>query len=274
MKEYEKLPRLTSEEKIGKHHIAVERHVSLDYSQHWHNYFEIEIIVSGEGNYIFNGTSYFIGKGDTFLLTPLDFHQIKASSPIEIINISFDDVWLSESIRTFLYTYDFTKIHRFNGADYDHLVKLAELLSYECNSESPCIGQLLEYMLSRFLLKELNQYNSSFSHDNLTGVKKAIAYIELHFREKVTLRRLSEISGYNPTYFSELFRKFTGETYIERLTSLRVNYAKVLLSNGFSVSEACFESGFGSLSNFTAVFSRRCGMPPRDYKKQYFNENA
>jgi len=106
----------------------------------------------------------------------------------------------------------------------------------------------------------------------MSGMKKAVAYIELHFREKISLERLSALSGYHPTYFSELFRKLTGETYIERLTSLRVNYAKALLANGVSVSEACFESGFGSLSNFLSVFKDRCGMTPSQYRKLHWGK--
>ncbi len=267
MREYKKIPRLMAGDKIGNRHIAVERHISLDYPQHWHNYFEVEIIVSGTGQYIYNGTAYPISKGDAYLLTPVDFHEIEALSPVELINISFDEMWLSENMRTFLYTTDFAKIRRFDKDDYERLVMAAELLRHECESDAPCMNQLLDYIFSRFVLQDTKRYDSISNQAHLTGIKKAVAYIELHFREKVTLQRLSAISGYNPTYFSELFRKFTGETYIERLTSLRINYAKALLASGLCVSDACFESGFGSLSNFLAVFKARCGMPPREYQR-------
>ena len=269
MRAYKNLPRLMAADEIGSQHIAVERHISLDYPQHWHNYFEIEIIVDGTGIHILNGTAYPISKGNAYLLSPVDFHEIKASSPVELINISFDEVWLSEEMRTYLYTMDFAKVRQFDGDDYDRLVITAELLRYECESDGPCIHQLLEYLLSRFILQDTKQYDSVANQAHLTGIKKAVAYIELHFREKVTLQRLSAISGYNPTYFSELFRKFTGETYIERLISLRINYAKALLARGLSVSDACFESGFGSLSNFLSVFKAKCGMPPSEYRKKY-----
>lgn len=256
-------------DEIGSQHITVERHISLDYPQHWHNYFEIEIIVEGAGTHILNGTAYPISKGNAYLLSPVDFHEIKASSPIELFNISFDEVWLSENMRTLLYTTEYAKMRRFDGDDYERLVMVATLLRHECESDAPCINQLLEYLLSQFILQDTKQYDSAANQAHLTGMKKAVAYIELHFREKVTLQRLSAISGYHPTYFSELFRKFTGETYIERLISLRINYAKALLSRGFSVTDACFESGFGSLSNFLAVFKEKCGMPPSEYRKKH-----
>lgn len=268
MKAYKNLPRFMAGDKIGNRHIAVERHFSLDCPQHWHNYFEIEIIVDGTGSYIFNNTAYPISKGDAFLLTPVDFHEIETSSPIELINVSFDEVWLSENMRTFLYTADLTKMRRFDGDDYERLVMAAELLRHECESQAPCILQLLDYLLSHFVLRDEKQYVADANQTHLTGIKKAVAYMELHFREKVTLQELAALSGYNPTYFSELFRKFTGETYIERLTSLRINYAKALLSRGLTVSDACFESGFGSLSNFLTVFKAKCGIPPSEYRRK------
>lgn len=267
MKEYKSLPRLMTGDKIGNRHVAVEKHISLDYPLHWHNYFEIEIIIDGTGSYIFNGTTYSISKGDVYLLTPVDFHEIKASSPVELINISFDEMWLSENMRTFLYTTDFTKPRRFDIHDYERLLMAAELLRHECEADAPCINQLLEYLLSRFVQCEILRSESVANQLHLSGIKKAVAYIELHFREKVTLQQISAMSGYNPTYFSELFRKLTGETFIERLTSLRINYAKALLTSGLSVTDACFESGFGSLSNFLAVFKAKCGMSPSEYRK-------
>lgn len=268
MKEYINLPRLMTGDKIGNRHIAVEKHISLDYPLHWHNYFEIEIIIDGTGSYIFNGTAYSISKGDAYLLTPVDFHEIEASSPVELINISFDEMWLSENMRTFLYTTEYAKMLRFDGDDYERLVMATELLRHECESDAPCINQLLEYLLSRFILQDTKQYDSVANQAHLTGIKKAVAYIEVHFREKVTLPGLAAIAGYNQTYFSELFQKITGETYIERLTKLRINYAKILLSKGLSVSDACFESGFGSLSNFLTVFKAKCGMSPSKYREK------
>ena len=268
VKDYKKIPRLAAGENVGKQHITVERHISLDYPQHWHEYFEVEIILGGSGTHIFNGVAYPISKGDAYLLTPLDFHKIEASAPIELINVSFDDVWLPESIRTFLYTTNYTKTQRFEGTDYEQLLMAAELLRRECETNAPCIAQLLEYLLSRFALQAAKETGEILNQAHLTGIKKAVAYIEVHFREKVTLPGLAAIAGYNQTYFSELFQKITGETYIERLTKLRINYAKILLSKGLSVSDACFESGFGSLSNFLTVFKAKCGMSPSKYREK------
>ena len=97
--------------------------------------------------------------------------------------------------------------------------------------------------------------------------------MELHFKERVTLSDLAAEAGYHPTYFSELFKKTTGETYIEKLTKLRIGHARTMLASGFSVFDACFLSGFGSLSGFAAAFKKACNMSPREYKKLYGNKS-
>ena len=91
--------------------------------------------------------------------------------------------------------------------------------------------------------------------------------MEMHFAEKITLDDVAAEAGYHPTYFSELFKKVTGETYIDMLTRLRLGHAKSMLANGFSVSDACFGSGFGSLSNFLELFKRNCKITPSEYRK-------
>ena len=54
---------------------------------------------------------------------------------------------------------------------------------------------------------------------------------------------------------------------MQRLNNLRLEYAASLLSNTYSVSYACFESGFGSFSNFFTSFKKKYGVSPKEYAK-------
>lgn len=264
MKEYKELLRLKASEKTGDRHISVTHHTSLNYPQHWHDYFEIEVVLKGTGTHHYNGIAYTLEEGDIYLLTPVDFHGIEADKPIELLNISFDTVWLSEDMRAILYAPELAKIHRPGNEVNRQFVAAAKLLQNECEQNGPCIRQLLEYLLSRFI--PLDHPQPEAKQEHLAGIRNAVAYMEQHFREKITLEMLSRQSGYHPTYFSNLFCKVTGQTCIQRLTDLRLNYAKMLLRKGISVSEACFASGFGSLSNFSAVFRKNCGISPGEYR--------
>ena len=64
-----------------------------------------------------------------------------------------------------------------------------------------------------------------------------------------------------------MFHRATGESYLEALTRLRLGYARSLLAGGFSVSDACHLSGFGSLSAFGNAFRRHMGISAAAYRK-------
>lgn len=266
MREQKGVLRLKSSDKIGQRHIIIERETVSTEPRHWHDYFEIGVIVEGSGIHCINEVRFPMEKGDVYFLTPVDFHKVESESGMELINISFDEVWMSETMKTYLYSSKLTSVKKFSQEWQGPFHMATELLLREYEADGPCVGQLLEYLLSRFMVKEAD---SRTNQEHLSGINAAIAYMEMHFREKITLEQLAKLSGYTPTYFSQLFRQTMGKTYIERLTYLRFNYARILLESGFSVTDACFNSGFGSLSNFNSVFKEQCGMSPSEYRKKY-----
>ena len=104
--------------------------------------------------------------------------------------------------------------------------------------------------------------------EQLSGIKRALLYLEVHFKERIDLETLAREAGFHPMYFSSIFKKATGESYVQRLNHLRLEYAATLLANHYSVSYACFESGFGSFSNFFTSFKKKYGISPKEYAKQ------
>lgn len=272
MEKLEKHIRLQAQNFIDTpNNILVEKHITDSFPLHWHNYFEIEIIIGGKGKQIINGCEYEISAGDAYILTTVDFHEIIAVEPIKLINISFTEEYMPQGVLSYLSNVKNAKVYHLTEKELNRITSACELLEDECKSDGPCIKQLCEYILNHILHSNGEKTPPINNTEDFTGIKKALLYIEIHFREKITLPQLAEIAGFNPTYFSELFRKVTGETYIEKLKSLRIGYAGTLLSNGCSVADACFTSGFGSLSNFLSAFKAKYGVTPSEYRKSHFN---
>jgi AraC-like DNA-binding protein len=70
-------------------------------------------------------------------------------------------------------------------------------------------------------------------------------------------------------YFCKVFRKVTGVTFVEYLARLRVESVKTLLLDPHKrISEAAFEAGFQSLSQFNRVFRRVAGEAPTVYREK------
>ncbi len=251
----------------GKHLVVSQHIVTNNHPLHWHSYFELEIILCGAGKYIINDIEYNISSNNVFLLSTTDFHHIETEETTRLINISFDEEVIAERELLFLMFSQTKKAYTFSPDEKKRLINAAELLEHEYRTEGECQRQLLQYILNSLFKKNPNPYTNAFFYDHYSGIKKAVVYMEMHFKEKITLRMLAEQAGYHPAYFSELFKKCTGETYISALNKLRVGYARTLLANGFSVSETCFLSGFSSLSNFGEVFKKFCQMSPSEYSK-------
>ena len=234
----------------GIHLTAALRTAEGEYPVHWHHHFEAELILSGEGVCGINGEEYALSDFSLFLLTPTDFHSFRTAGPVSLINLSFDETVLSGEELGMLLSDKTRRAYALAPDEHERLTAAARLLVYECETEGDSKGLLLSYILRFLLRKNADAKAPAAPTRNEDGIKRAYTYLELHFKEPITLRALADEAGYHPSYFSELFRRVTGEGYADTLARLRVGYARSMLANGFSVTEACFASGFGSLSAF------------------------
>ena len=236
----------------------------------------MEIILSGKGVCLVNDTPYDLGTYRLFFLTPTDFHEVIPDGEITLVNISFDEEMIDSASESTPRLFTCKRAYTLEDEEHARFLSASSLLLHE----SECTAgenkrRLLGYVLSCMLRKNpVSKEEPPVKSAHLGSVLRAYAYLQTHFKEKITLEELSAEAGYHPSYFSEIFKNTVGETYAETLACLRVANARSLLSSGASVSEACFSSGFGSLSNFFAIFKKKCGASPSEYKKMQKKERA
>lgn len=101
-------------------------------------------------------------------------------------------------------------------------------------------------------------------------LRRAKAYIRENFHRQITLEEVSGVAGFNPAYFSTLFKKETGERFLEYLASVRVAAAKQLLTDsGKAVAVVAEETGYGDVKYFCKQFKKATGLSPQEYRKMY-----
>lgn len=101
-------------------------------------------------------------------------------------------------------------------------------------------------------------------------VRQAIAYMELHYSEKITLGKIAELVYFSPEHFSRIFSKETGVNYVTHLNNLRMKHAIDLLeSTNLKVYEIADKVGFSSLSYFSTAFKKKFGQNPYEYQVNY-----
>lgn len=95
----------------------------------------------------------------------------------------------------------------------------------------------------------------------------AIAYIEANHHIDLSLDQVAERCGLSPPYFSKLFKRIIGVSFIEYLTAYRIDRAKTLLqTTGLSVAEVAEGVGYQP-KNFIRVFKKQTGQTPGQFRE-------
>jgi len=113
-----------------------------------------------------------------------------------------------------------------------------------------------------------NQIMMQSAAVELPAVTQARAYIAQHQTEEISLGDVAKAVNMSVFYFCKTFREETGVTFVDYLSRLRVEGVKTHLLNPHKrISEAAFEAGFQSLSQFNRVFLRIEGQTPTVYRE-------
>ncbi|CAG7608726.1 Protein-glutamate methylesterase/protein-glutamine glutaminase [Paenibacillus solanacearum] len=98
--------------------------------------------------------------------------------------------------------------------------------------------------------------------------ERAIRYMEQHYMEECSLAAVSAHVHLNPNYFSNLFKKQTGESFSVYLARLRADKAKMLLTNtDMKITEIAEAVGYADSNYFATAFKQAVGRTPSEYRK-------
>lgn len=120
-------------------------------------------------------------------------------------------------------------------------------------------------------LEEVFSKTNKFETDDI--IRQAMKYIEENYNEDIKLAKLAKEIYISPDYFSRLFKKVAGCTYVEYITKIRIENAKLLLANPIiSIAEVAKKTGYSDPNYFSKVFKKNVGLSPSQYKKIHNNQ--
>ena len=99
---------------------------------------------------------------------------------------------------------------------------------------------------------------------------RAKAFVEEHFPDaSLSVERLCEELHVSPAYFSTVFKKESGKSFVSYLTEVRLNEAVRLLD---TTSDKTYviaaKAGYAEPNYFSYVFKKKYGVAPSRYRKQ------
>lgn len=127
--------------------------------------------------------------------------------------------------------------------------------------------------LSYWMFKVLDYYLNDVvviqngNHSEI--IRKAMTYINNHYKEDINIKDVASYVHLNHSYFSTLFKKETGQTFSEYLLKNRIEESKLLLANtDMGILDISLAIGLSSQSYFTKIFKKKTGITPNQYRNQ------
>ncbi|UJW57069.1 response regulator [Bacillus sp. A116_S68] len=117
------------------------------------------------------------------------------------------------------------------------------------------------------LITRLREWRAHGIHFLLLQAKD---YIDQHYDQVITLEEVANHIGISSYYLSRLFKDKFHVTFIEYVTSVRLQRAKgFLLDGSMSLKEIALNIGYKDPNYFSRVFKKETGLSPTGYRSKY-----
>lgn len=267
--EHRRLPRLVY---ITKQDYSNQLHVR---TMHAHDEIcEILLIFQGMGVYRINGMSFAIEKGTLLYCNQDETHELTTSLDKEIgcYCIGLTDLRLKDLPENHIVS----PRNAFFGDCGDLLPLLCALCEYlyqNAGQDGDASATfMLTYATFLSLMLDLRQpfRTESSATPEFQLANHIRKYIDKHFRENLTLARMSEDLNCSAPYISHVFKDIMGYSPIQYLSRLRIGLAQnYLISTDYSVMHIATLVGYDNSNYFNTVFTKMIGLSPMKYRKRY-----
>lgn len=96
---------------------------------------------------------------------------------------------------------------------------------------------------------------------------------EFIYDQKIKLEQFAQRVAVNSTYLNRYFNQEYGCSFLQYLTSLRIEQAEMLLrDSNAEIGDICYNTGFNSPSAFHKAFKNRYGCSPSEWRRRCLTE--
>jgi len=100
-------------------------------------------------------------------------------------------------------------------------------------------------------------------------IEEAKKYIEDNLSRDFSLEEVAELLGLNASYFSQLFKQATGQTFAHYRIGRRMERAKLLLADpNRKITDISYDVGYADHPHFTKTFKKITGLTPKEYREK------
>jgi AraC-like DNA-binding protein len=222
----------------------------------------------GEEVYRYDALNYLVLP----VAMPLQAHVIKASKerPYLALRLKLDIMVLSDllvQMHTPLHSADGTARGLFVSPMEEELgATLLRLI--DCLDESAQVSVLAPLIIKEVLFhllrgKQGDQLRTfAQRHRHHHQIARVLQHILSHYDRPLEVNELASLANMSHSSLHHYFKLVTGLSPIQYVKVNRLHQARRLLNEGRTVSDAAFEVGYASLSQFSREYKRLFGAPP------------
>lgn len=236
---------------------------------HTHNHTELFFIVSGKGQFLIQDQFFPVGINNLVIINPNVLHTEDSlnAQPLEYIVLGIDGIELANDENS---NGQFSILDHMESMEISGCLRniLREMEQKNTGYEDVCQAYM-EILIIRLMrsttLSVPSEPQISSGNRQCAAVRR---YIDLHFKEPLTLEQLAEESHMNKYYLSHAFKREYGTSPINYMISRRIEESKYLLAEtDLSMTQIAQLLGFSSLSYFSQVFRRTQSVSPLEYRQ-------
>lgn len=254
-------------------HLNEKQKEKIDY--HYHDFYKLFILKSGNGGYSINGQRYTLTDGDLIFIGKQQIHRPEFDSdfPYERIIIYIDPDFLdghSDEECDFKKIFDGTWGHTLRPTETQKKILFDLIALLEEELENIHYGRTV--MSNAILMQLLLRIARDLQNIDIQLVKpmdimnprtlEILKYIEENITEEITIDNLAERFFISKYHMMRSFKEEVGQTIYNYITERRLLFAKSLIHQGVSATESCYQAGFKSYSSFTRAYGKRFGTTP------------
>ena len=261
-----------------------------EFPLHWHTYVEILYVIQGELTITVSDKTYTLSDNQILFIQPGELHKIHPNNRPLTICLQYDPLLISHI--TSLHEAHYINAHiRLVSASSEpslffqlsssimNIQKLASGIGSSNDKKQPdhFTDARMAILLIEFLI-HLSEHEiwiaqkntselASLPAETIQSMMDACAYIARNCTADLTLEEVAAHAGFSKYYFSRMFKKYTGNSFVDYLATCRITQAKTLLSDPkINISDIAMQAGFGSIASFNRVFQKSEGCSPSEFR--------
>lgn len=237
---------------------------------HWHDYFEFEMVFDGEYEHTVAGEKRIAKRGSAWIMSYLDYHSLCCTSDTILINISFTGEDIDSEIVDCLSSSAGGILCEFDEETTEKILGLCERARSEMLQKPPLwkssvTGAVEEILISAIRNSAEKTGNTGQSTPKL--LQSVTSFLRKNYKGDISLSTVAKEFGVSSGYLGLIFGKNFGTSYNSYVTRIRLRHAcNMLTHSDLSTKEIAKECGFNSNEYFFYSFRKNLEMTPKEYR--------